>query len=209
MAPGRFITFEGGEGAGKSTQVARLVDYLKGAGRHVVQTREPGGSPAAERVRDLLLRDGRSWTAMSEALLHYAARAEHLRETIRPALARGEWVICDRFSDSTMAYQGYGQGLDRAIIAELDTWVVGDEHPDLTLILDVPAEVGRTRADARLQDADRYERMPTDFHARVRDGFLAIARAAPGRCVVLDATGSADTVHAAVVAAVADRLGSG
>lgn len=207
MARGRFITFEGGEGAGKSTQIARLAAALEARGSAVIQTREPGGSPAAEQVRALLLHGTQQWTAMSEALLHFAARGEHLRETIRPALERGDWVLCDRFSDSTMAYQGYGHGLDRDVIARLDDWVVGETRPDLTVILDVPPELGLARAGQRGQGADRYEQLKGSFHARVREGFLEIARATPRRCVVIDAAGGADKVHEAVVAAVMKRLG--
>lgn len=208
MTRGRFISFEGGEGAGKSLQQARLADALEAAGYRVLRTREPGGSPSAEEVRALLLAPGRDWQPVSEALLHYAARAEHLAETIRPALAAGTWVLSDRFSDSTRAYQGWGQGMRLAEIDALDRMVVGDGKPDLTLLLDVPAETGLARAGGRGQGADRYEAMDPAFHRRLRDGYLALAAADPGRFAVIDADRPADAVAAAVTEAVRSRLGA-
>jgi dTMP kinase len=204
---GKFITLEGGEGAGKSTQIARLADALRKAGLTVRTTREPGGSPAAETIRKLLVEGepGR-WQPMTEALLHFAARKEHLETVVMPALAAGEWVISDRFADSTLAYQGYGHRLGRAPIAALYQVAVGDFAPDLTLILDLPVEAGLARTGGRGHAEDRYERMDRAFHERVRTGFLEIARAEPGRCVVINATGNLERVTALVLEAVATRL---
>lgn len=197
---------EGGEGAGKSTQARRLADALAGRGLEVVVTREPGGTPGAEALRTLVVTgEGDRWSPTAETLILYAARADHLDRVIRPALARGAWVVCDRFSDSTRAYQGAGGGADDALIATLDTAVVGSDQPDLTLILDVPVELGLERARSRGGDA-RFEAKGPAFHARLRQAFLAIARGAPGRCVVLDGAGSPDAVFAAAWAAVELRL---
>ncbi len=207
MGRGRFITLEGGEGAGKTTQVALLQAALRGAGIDALATREPGGAPGAEAIRPLLVQGapGR-WDALGEALLHYAARRDHLVTTVRPALEAGTWVVCDRFADSTMAYQGFGLGLGAELIAALDHMVVGDTRPDLTLILDLPVAAGLRRAAARHGDAQRYERMDLDFHGRVRQGFLEIARRHPGRCLVIDAAGSIEATHAAVRDAARERL---
>jgi dTMP kinase len=204
---GKFITLEGGEGAGKSTQIARLADALRKAGLTVRTTREPGGSPAAETIRKLLVEGepGR-WQPMTEALLHFAARKEHLESVVLPTLAAGEWVISDRFADSTLAYQGYGHRLGRAPITALYQVAVGGFAPDLTLILDVPVEAGLARASGRSHAETRYERMDRTFHERVRTGFLEIARAEPERCIVIDATGNLERVTALVFEAVATRL---
>jgi dTMP kinase len=208
-AAGRFITLEGGEGAGKSTQVARLKSWLEGRGRTVVTTREPGGSPGAEMIRKLLVEGpAERWDGTTEALLHFAARREHLRSIVWPALRRGEWVVSDRFADSTLAYQGYGHGVDRRIFDELYKVAAGDFRPDLTLILDLPIETGLSRAAARRGAETRYESLPRDFHARVRTGFLEIADHDPKRCVVIDATGDIDTIAAAIAGAVSGRLGA-
>ena len=205
---GRFITFEGGEGAGKSTQVELLVATLERAGIRARATREPGGSPAAEEIRELLVHgEAGRWQRLSEALLHYAARAEHLATVIRPALARGEWVVSDRFADSTVAYQGYGHQLGRKPIEALHRLVVGDFAPDLTLILDLPVELGLTRAARRPAAATRYERMGREFHQRLRRGFLDIARREPRRCIIVDASGDIETTARKVRAAVDARLG--
>ena len=204
MSPGRFITLEGGEGAGKSTQARLLADALAERGVSVLQSREPGGAPGAEVLRELLLGGSVEWSAPAETLLHFAARAEHVETTIRPALASGIWVVCDRFYDSTMAYQGYGQGADRAMIAAL-TRMLG-MVPDVTLVLDVSDAVAVERQLKRGADADRYERLDALFHARVRQGFRDIAAAAPERCVLLQGDGSEADVHAAIVAALSTRL---
>lgn len=208
MSNGKFITLEGGEGAGKSTQVRLLCEAVAAAGIDAVGTREPGGSPGAEAVRKLLLHGAEDgWTAMTEALLHFAARREHLDKTILPALARGSWVISDRFADSTMAYQGYGQGLGRQTVQRLYDLVVGDFRPDLTIILDLPVAEGFARADGRRQDRDRYERMDLGFHERLRQGFLDIAESEPERCRIIDASGDVESVHAAIMAVVRAHFG--
>jgi dTMP kinase len=205
---GRFITLEGGEGAGKSTQITRLMGWLEGRGRTVVATREPGGSPGAEMIRKLLVEGPvERWDGRTEALLHFAARREHLRSIVWPALKRGDWVISDRFADSTLAYQGYGHGVDRRIFDELYKVAVGDFRPDLTLILDLPIETGLLRAAARRGAETRYESLPRDFHARVRAGFLEIAMQDPKRCVMIDATADIDTTAAAIARVVGERLG--
>lgn len=207
MARGRFITFEGGEGAGKSTQAAHLAECLKARQQAVVLTREPGGGPESEAIRGLLLDPALDWAPLSEALLHAAARREHLRQTIRPALARGDWMICDRFADSTVAYQGYGQGLELDTIAWLQEHVVEDTWPDLTFVLDLPPAAGFVRVRGRGGEGDRYEAQDEAFHARVRQGFLDIAARAPERCVVIDATRSAEAVSASVWRTIEERLG--
>ncbi len=204
---GKFITLEGGEGAGKSTQAALLADALRSAGGAVVATREPGGTEGAEAIRALLVHapDNR-WSTVSEVLLHYAARREHLDKVILPALTRGMCVVCDRFADSTMAYQGYGLGCDRRMISALHQLVIGPFRPDLTLVLDVEPGQGQVRAASRGQPSDRYERLDSTFHARVRAGFLAIAGAEPERCVVVAASGSVAEVAQRIQQIVADRL---
>lgn len=206
MARGYFITLEGGEGAGKSTQARRLAAALAAAGVPVLRTREPGGAPGAERIRDLLLSPG-SWDSLTEAMLHFAARREHVVRSIRPMLEAGAWVICDRFADSTLAYQGAGQGLAYETWARLCDLTLEGLKPDLTLILDLPVEAGLARAAGR-SAADRYERLGTDFHARIRAGFHDIARREPGRCVVLDAARDADAVYAAITETLRQRLGA-
>jgi dTMP kinase len=209
LAPAaRFITLEGGEGAGKSTQARRLAAALRGAGLDIIETREPGGSPGAEEIRRLLTAgEPARWSPMAETLLHFAARADHVRRTIRPALAAGRWVCCDRFADSTMAYQGYGHGIDRDFIARLAGAVLGDLRPDLTLIFDLPVEQGLARAAARSGHEDRYEKMDRSFHEALRRGFLDIAGQDPQRCVVIDAGGDEAMTWQQVGAALRDRLG--
>jgi dTMP kinase len=207
MARGKFITFEGGEGAGKSTQVALLARALRKADRQVLETREPGGSEGAEEIRELLVTGApERWDAMTEALLHFAARREHLIHTVLPALESGSWVVSDRFADSTMAYQGYGHGLGPGPIEMLYSLVVGAFQPDLTLILDLPVEQGLRRAEQRPAGDDRYERMDGAFHERLRQGFLEIARGEPERCAVIDAREPAGRVHVAVRAVLLERL---
>jgi dTMP kinase len=208
---GRFITLEGGEGAGKSTQCRLLAAALTAAGKRVVTTREPGGSPGAEAIRRLLVEgDTGRWDGVTELLLHYAARRDHLEKTVLPALRRGDWVVSDRFADSTMAYQGYGFGVDRGAIEAIHRVAVGDTAPDLTLILDIPVDAGLARAgerDGENGGSNRYERMDRDFHARLRQGFLDIAAREPRRCVVIDASGDADGIARSICAAVRERLG--
>ncbi len=205
---GRLITFEGGEGAGKSTQVDLLLAALGHAGITATRTREPGGSEGAEAIRRLLL-DGATerWDAVGEALLLYAARRDHVVRLIQPALDRGVWVICDRFADSTLAYQGYGRGLPLADLRALHTLALGDFAPDLTLILDLPVAEGLARAARRSGNADRFERLDAAFHERLRQGFLQIAADNPERCLVIDAAGDPGSVHRDVLAAITARLG--
>ena len=208
MADAKFITFEGGEGAGKSTQIGLLAEALAAAGIPVRTTREPGGTPGAEQIRELLVTGATDrWDAMTEALLHFAARREHLRGVVRPSLEAGQWVLSDRFADSTMAYQGYGHGLGRPTIERLYALTVGDFAPDLTLILDVPVALGLERALARRDSEHRYEALGAEFHERLRQGFREIAEREPGRCALIDARGEVASVQAAIRACVADRLG--
>jgi dTMP kinase len=201
---GRFITLEGGEGAGKSTQAGRLAVALAARGLPVLRTREPGGTPGAERIRALLLNHG-PWDPVAEAMMMFSARREHVVKVIRPFLDAGGWVVCDRFADSTLAYQG-AQGLPREIWARLAEVALEGFAPDLTLVLDLPPEAGMARAAAR-SGADRYERMGMRFHAAVRQAFLGIAAAEPQRCLVVDAGQEAEAVAAAIGAAVGARLG--
>ena len=207
MTRGRFITFEGGEGAGKSTQVRRLVEHLRTRGLEVVQTREPGGSTGAEAIRALVVSGAAErWSARTEALLMFASRSDHLEKTIRPALDAGIWVVCDRFADSSRAYQGAGGGAAAEFIEALERAVVGQDQPDRTLILDLPVEVGLERALARGQADTRFESKGLAFHQRLREGFHMIARRFPDRCRVIDASGSADEVYGRVQAALEPLL---
>jgi len=204
---GVFITFEGGEGAGKSTQIARLAATLRaGSGREVVTTREPGGTPRAEHYREALLRGvAKPYGPFAEALMFAAARIDHVDGLIRPALARGAIVLCDRFADSTRAYQGAAGGLDPALIASLERVTLQDLRPDLTLILDLPAAAGLARARRRgeAEAPDRFEAEALGFHERLRSAFLAIAAAEPVRCRVIDASPGPDAVEAAIRAGIA------
>ncbi|WP_020593553.1 dTMP kinase [Kiloniella laminariae] len=195
MQQGIFISLEGGEGAGKSTQLRSLSNRLRDAGIKNICTREPGGTAGAEEIRNLLVRgDAARWTPKTEALLMYAARQEHVEEVIKPALKKGVWVLCDRFADSSMAYQGIGHGLGVDKIAALNHWVLGDFRPDLTLVLDLPVSVGLSRTQGHSVGENRFEGMDTAFHERMRQGFLSIAKANSERCIVIDATASADVV---------------
>jgi dTMP kinase len=206
VARGRFITFEGGEGTGKSTQARVLAERLRARGLEVVATREPGGSAGAEALRRLLLEgEGDRWSPLAEALLMNAARADHLDRLIRPALASGAWVVCDRFADSTRAYQGAGGGVDAQFLRELEQVVAGDATPDLTLILDLDPELGLQRAQGR-DLFDRFEARTLAFHERLRQAFLAIAAAEPDRCVVIDASRTPNDVSQSVWAAVQTRV---
>lgn len=204
----RFITLEGGEGTGKSTQLVLLIERLRAKGIDAVATREPGGSTGAEDIRALLVEgDPGRWTPMTEALLHGAARKDHVERLIRPALDQGQWVVSDRFADSTLAYQGHAQGLGADVISALQDIVIGDFKPDLTLILDLPVAVGLARAASRANGEDRYERMGVEFHERLRRAFLEIAGGEPKRCIVIDADATPDAVAGAIWSAVAGRFG--
>ena len=206
MTRGFFISFEGGEGAGKSTQIRRLAERLQAAGHDIVVTREPGGSPGAEAIRELLVNGAPDrWSPVTETLLMYAARRDHVERVIRPALAEGKVVLCDRFADSTRAYQGAGGDAPASLIASLEEHVLSGTVPVLTLILDLPAQVGLQRAEAR-GGAARFESKGLEFHERLRAGYLEIARKEPERCVVIDADASLDAVTAAIADAVAQRL---
>jgi dTMP kinase len=207
VTQGFFISFEGGEGAGKSTQIRRLADRLAAAGHDVIVTREPGGSPGAEAIRDLLVNGSADrWSPVTESLLMYAARRDHVERVIRPALARGAVVLCDRYADSTRAYQGAGGDAPASLIAALEEHVLGGTVPVLTLILDLPAQVGLQRAEARGGVA-RFESKGLAFHERLRAGYLEIARQEPERCVVINADAELDAVTAAIADVVAQRLG--
>jgi dTMP kinase len=199
MSRGRFITLEGIEGAGKSTVARHILAWLKARNLPAVLTREPGGTPLAERVRALVLTpDGEARPPAAETLLMFAARSIHLANLIRPALARGEWVICDRFTDATRAYQGGGRGLDRAAIESLANLVHADLTPDLTLLLDLPVSVGLARAQARRGPADRFEQERGPFFERVRAAYLELAREQAQRFCVVDAACELPQVEAAV-----------
>jgi len=204
---GRFVTLEGGEGTGKSTQVKRLAKALQARRIKVVTTREPGGSPGAEEIRKLMVEGetGR-WNPITETLLAYAARADHVARIIGPALKDGRWVISDRFSDSTYAYQGAGRGVERETIRRIDSAVLDDFAPDLTLILDLDVETGLARAHARAGTENRFEKFGTGFHEKLRNAFLDIARRNPERCRIIDASGTEDQVADQIFAAVAKRF---
>lgn len=207
-ARGRFITVEGGEGAGKSTQVDILISRLTRSGIAALRTREPGGSAGAEAIRELLLSGpDERWDTITEVLLLNAARRDHVIRLIRPALERGSWVVSDRFVDSTIAYQGYGRGAAVPELMAMHRFAVGDFLPDLTLILDLPVAEGLARAAKRGIGGDRFERLDFAFHERLRSGFRAIAAEDPGRCVLIDASGDIESVGRAMIAAVAQRLG--
>jgi dTMP kinase len=204
MRPGRFITLEGIEGAGKSTVARHAQAWLGSVGVKAVLTREPGGTPLAERVRELVLKpDGEALPPSAELLLMFAARSIHLANLVRPALARGEWVICDRFTDATRAYQGAGRGVDRGHIETLADLVHADVTPDLTLLLDLPVRMGLERVQARRGPVDRFEQERGPFFERVRAAYLDLARAEPRRFAVIDASLDLSTVQAAVTAALA------
>ena len=209
MTRGHFISIEGGEGTGKSTQIHRLLERLRAEGLGVIQTREPGGSMGGERIRALILEAGQSrFDPLPETLLFYAARNDHLEHVIRPALAVGKWVICDRFTDSTRVYQGGNTAVLASVFDELDQLVVRETQPELTLVLDLPAEIGLARAHARrgLAAADGFEAESIHFHRALREGFLELAHANPHRCVVIDAQGNVDEIAERIWRAVSERF---
>jgi len=210
MATGVFITLEGVEGSGKTTQAAILGDALRAQGRRVTITREPGGTRAGEAIRAIFLDPAVSLHTAAELLLVLADRAQHVREKLRPALAGGEIVISDRYSDSTVAYQGYGRGFDLKLIGELNRMASDGIIPDLTIVLDCPVETGLARTRARVaggvREADRFESEQAEFHRRVREGFLAIARNEPGRVSVIDSTRDRAIVTAEIMRSVTGLL---
>lgn len=207
MTRGQFISFEGGEGAGKSTQSRLLCRRLETFGIDALVTREPGGSAGAEEIRALLV-SGQvdRWNPLTEALLHFAARHDHVQRTILPALERGVWVITDRFLDSTLAYQGYGQGVDLEKLNRIGEFVVGAAMPNLTLILDLPVAEGFARTELRADGVSRYEQMDRAMHERMRQGFLRIAKTRPARCRMIDAALDTESVHQAVWHSVQERF---
>ena len=199
LKPGTFITFEGGEGAGKTTQISLLSQKLQDEGYDVVTTREPGGVPEAEKIRDLLVqKDGGQWDPLSECLLFFTARRMHVETLIKPALKSGKIVISDRFTDSTIAYQGYGHGFDLKLIEQTRQLAIGDFAPDRTILLDLPVEKGLERSKARLEDVnsgeDKFENLKIDFHKRLRAGFLTLAENEPHRFCVIDANQDIETI---------------
>lgn len=208
MATPHFITLEGGEGAGKSTHARHLAEALRERGIEVIVTREPGGSPGAEEIRRLLVEGepGR-WDPTAEILLFVAARADHVARTIKPALAAGQWVICDRFSDSTYAYQGAGRGLDMENIRQIERAAIGDFAPDLTLILDVPVDIALSRVGERLHSENRFEKFDHAFHERLRSFFRDLVTREPRRCVLIDTTAPAEQVSAEIWRKVAGKFG--
>lgn len=206
---GKFITFEGGEGTGKSTQTVLLAEYLTDQGHQVILTREPGGSDGAELIRALLVSgDTGRWPPISEVLLLYAARADHWTKVIAPALERGDWVVCDRFADSTLAYQGYGHGVDRVLINKLSKAIMGSRQPDWTFVFDLDPRIGVERALKRHTSENRFENMGMAFHNRVREGLLKIAHQHPHRCQVIDASQSVYAIHKEIVRIVSADLAS-
>ena len=208
---GLFITLEGGEGTGKTTQIKRLADALRAMGREVVTTREPGGTPEAEQIRHLIVhREGGNWTPMAECLLLFAGRQMHAEILIKPAIARGAIVISDRFADSTRAYQGYGHDLDQNVIEQVNRLALGDFAPDLTFILDIDVKEGLGRSGRRLNAEgsaeDRFEKLDIAFHERMRRGYIEIARREPGRCVVVDAAQDMDAIADELLRAVKAKI---
>jgi dTMP kinase len=194
---GRFITFEGIDGAGKSTHIGFVTDFLKASGKTVVSSREPGGTAVGEKLRDLLLHE--KMDLETEALLMFASRREHIAQVIEPALLRGDWVLSDRFTDASFAYQGGGRGMDRAKLEQLEQWVHPHLQPDLTLLFDVPLEVARARLDAT-RALDKFEQEQADFFARCREEYLRRASASGGRIVVIDSTRSIAEVRTSLQA---------
>lgn len=207
---GQFVTFEGGEGSGKSTQIAALARKLTAQGIATIATREPGGSPDAEKIRSFILSGGaKDLGALAETFLFSAARLDHVRQTIAPALQAGKWVLCDRFADSTRAYQGVAGKVDERTVRAIETVAIDGRAPDLTIILDIPVEVGMARAQARRGtaiSADRFEGEAFDYHEKIRQAFVDLARDEPHRCVLIDADRAADDISADIWHAVHHRL---
>lgn len=204
---GTFISFEGGEGAGKSTQIKTLQNFLAENGKQTLLTREPGGSDGAEKIRELLVTgDADKWDGITEAMLVFSARRDHYKRTIAPALTDGTFVLCDRFADSSYAYQGAGHGVETAILDHLYTMACDQFRPHLTIVLDVPVDVGIKRALSRHGDENRYESMDTEFHERVRQSFLHQAQRFPERFVVLDATQSPESIATEIQCTVMERF---
>lgn len=207
MAQGLFITFEGGEGAGKTTQMRLLAFALRARGYDVLETREPGGTPEGETLRHLLLdKNGGRWPPLAETLLLFAARLVHVKDVIGPALERGALVLCDRFTDSTKAYQSYGAGLPLEDVVTLERLVLQNFAPDMTLILDIPTLIGLERARMLSPHSDRFEGRDIEFHDRLRQGYLAIAKVSPERCCVIDATGTCDEVQERIMRVMDQKL---
>jgi dTMP kinase len=206
-APGRFISFEGGEGSGKSTQAKRLAERLKLRGHETILTREPGGSPGAEAIRHLLLNGiAKPLGPEAETFMFAAARDDHVATVIRPALDRGAWVVCDRFVDSTRVYQGSLGNVDQRLIRALERLVVGETMPDLTFVIDVPPEVGLSRAQGRGQGADRFEAEHVEYHRLLREAYREIAEREPDRCVLIDGTASVDAIAVRIWMLVSERF---
>tara|TARA_Y100000994_G_scaffold249490_1_gene261481 strand:- start:6015 stop:6707 length:693 start_codon:yes stop_codon:yes gene_type:complete len=208
---GKFITFEGGEGTGKSTQISNLSEYLKGLGIDVIKTREPGGSLESDKIRSILISGATNkWDPISEVLLNFAARREHFIKTILPSLEKGHWVLSDRYVDSTLAYQGYAQGVDKSFINKLYLDVIGDLTPDLTIIFDMPIEESLERASIRNKKnkslEDRYERMDLDFHRKIRSGFLSIAKDNPERCRIIKANDKIENVSRSILNVIENKF---
>lgn len=199
MSSIKFITFEGGEGCGKSTQIKLLAEYLRGQGEDVVLTREPGGSDGAEKIRELLLSERKNFSPKNEVLLNFAARLDHIERVINPAIAAGKTVLSDRFYDSTFVYQGIAQGVDWEFIEQVRNITIGDFAPDLTFVLDVEPEKALARAVAR-GDANHFEAMGLEFHRKIRDGFLSCSKVDPQRFAVIDADVTIEQVHKKIVA---------
>ena len=211
MTRGRFIAFEGGEGSGKTTQITKLACTLSDQGIEVITTREPGGTDGGEDIRDLLKKGHHArWDGISEALLLYAARHDHAEKLIKPALQKGTWVLCDRFSDSSFAYQGFGRGIGLEKIESLHHLILGDFFPDLTFVFDIEPKDSHARAQKRQQyrqESDRLDDLPLDFHERVYGGYMAIAEKYAHRCKKVDATASIDALHSEIFEHLKDHFG--
>jgi len=200
---GKFITIDGIDGAGKTTQIDLLRAYLSQRGKTVYITREPGGTALSEKIRDLLLSQDNCMQPLTELLLMFAARADHINRVLRPRVLAGQWVICSRFTDATIAYQGYARGLDLGVIAQLADWVHGDFNPDISFFLDLSVEAAAKRRVARGHSADRFEVEKTAFMQAVRDGYLRLAKSDPGRCRLIDASRSIAAVSSQIIKAIA------